>query len=105
MPFTADAIEHSQVAEGGGELQITTPREHSLALKAEDVQKVLRQMGGKPLRVKILIGEVAAGDTAPLESKAKQENELAERALSNPEVRRFREVFGGEVRAIRNLKE
>ena len=27
------------------------------------------------------------------------------RALANPEVQRFREVFGGEVRKVRNLKE
>jgi hypothetical protein len=27
------------------------------------------------------------------------------RALANPEVQRFREIFGGEVRKVRNLKE
>jgi len=27
------------------------------------------------------------------------------RALANPEVQRFREIFGGEVRKVRNLKD
>lgn len=105
MPFTADAIEHSRVVENASELQITTPREHSLAMKAEDIQKVLRQMGAKPLKVKVTFGEVAAAETVPLETKTKKEDEAVERALANPEVQRFRELFGGEVRTVRNLKE
>jgi len=36
MTFTADAIEHSEVVESGGELQFTTPKEFSLAMRAED---------------------------------------------------------------------
>jgi DNA polymerase-3 subunit gamma/tau len=105
MTFTADGIEHSSVAEVGGELQITAPKEFALSVKAEDIQKILRQMGGKPLRVKVTVGEVAAGDVTPVQSNAANEEEVAQRALSNPEVQRFREVFGGEVRTIRNLKE
>jgi hypothetical protein len=31
--------------------------------------------------------------------------DAAQRALANPEVQRFREVFGGEVRAVRDLKK
>ncbi len=30
---------------------------------------------------------------------------MTERALAHPEVQRFRELFGGEVRTVRNLKE
>jgi hypothetical protein len=33
------------------------------------------------------------------------DDEATSRALSNPEVQRFREVFGGEIRKVRNLKE
>ena len=33
------------------------------------------------------------------------QEEATGRALGNPEVRRFREVFGGEIRKVRNLKE
>jgi len=35
----------------------------------------------------------------------KKDDEVTERALAHPEVQRFRELFGGEVRTVRNLKE
>ena len=38
-------------------------------------------------------------------AQADAEDEATGRALANPEVQRFREVFGGEVRKVRNLKE
>ena len=41
----------------------------------------------------------------PLQKPAVKEDEVTERALSHPEVQRFRELFGGEVRNVRNLKE
>jgi len=48
-------------------------------------------------------------NAAPLEkaapAQAEPEDDLSRRALSHPEVQRFREMLGGEVRAIRNLKE
>jgi hypothetical protein len=48
-----------------------------------------------------------AGDTAPpiSEVPGPAEDDITQRALENPEVRRFREIFGGEVRKVRNLKE
>jgi hypothetical protein len=52
----------------------------------------------------------STGDTgepaAPLPPAAGNgEDEVTARALANPEVQRFREVFGGEIRKVRNLKE
>jgi hypothetical protein len=48
----------------------------------------------------------AGEPAAPLTPAAgKSEDEVTARALANPEVQRFREVFGGEVRKVRNLKE
>ena len=34
-----------------------------------------------------------------------KEDEVTERALAHPEVQHFRDLFGGEVRTVRNLKE
>ena len=48
-------------------------------------------------------GPAPASLAAPPKSDA--EDEVTGRALANPEVKRFREVFGGEVRKVRNLKE
>ncbi len=103
MHFTADAIEHSAVVEANGELQFQTPKEFSIAMKADDINQAVRQMIGKPLKIKITIGEVAAQAKVP--GPAAQENDLSRRALSHPEVQRFRDLLGGEVRTIRNLKE
>jgi hypothetical protein len=39
------------------------------------------------------------------EAGGKTDDEVTRRALANQEVQRFREVFGGEIRKVRNLKE
>src|SRR5580704_19053287 len=48
MEFTADAVEHSAVVEANGELQFQTPKEFSIAMKADDINQAVRQMIGKP---------------------------------------------------------
>ena len=109
MPFTADAVEHSKVVEASGELQFTTSAAYKLALRPDDLNKALQQLGTKPYRIKVTVGD-AGTQSAPLASPppasaAPSEDEATSRALSNPEVQRFREVFGGEIRKVRNLKE
>ncbi len=111
MPFTADAIENARVVENAGELQVFTTKAYSLALRPDDLNKAIRHLGERPLRVRVIIG-AAGPDTAPAEPVAPlaaapppTEDEATVRALANPEVQRFREVFGGEVRKVRNLKE
>ncbi len=107
MTFTADAVEHCDVREGNGELVFTTPPGSMLSMATGDLAQALKQIGSRPMKLKFVTGDVAAA-AAPLESKLeskKQEDEVAERALANPEVQRFKELFGGEVRGVRNLKE
>jgi hypothetical protein len=103
MEFTADAVEHSEIAEENGELRFTTPREFSIAMKPDDINKAVRQVLGKPLKIKVTIGDVAAREPAGVPQP--QEDDLTRRALGHPEVQRYRDLFGGEVRTIRNLKE
>jgi DNA polymerase-3 subunit gamma/tau len=109
MPFTADAVEHSKVVEASGELQFTTSAAYKLALRPDDLNKALQQLGTKPYRIKVTVGDAGAQSgplaSAPAASAAPPEDEATNRALSNPEVQRFREVFGGEIRKVRNLKE
>jgi hypothetical protein len=108
MPFTADAVESARVTEANGELQFITTKANSLALTPDDLNKAIRAIGGRPMRIKVKIEEGGAA-AAPLAElprpAAADEDEVARRALSNPEVQRFREVFGGEIRKVRNLKE
>jgi len=53
----------------------------------------------------VVFGEVKAAPPPVMQKPAAAEDEVTGRALAHPEVQRFREVFGGEVRAVRNLKE
>jgi DNA polymerase III subunit gamma/tau len=115
MPFTADAIENARVVENGGELQVFTSKAFSLALKPDDLNKAVQHLGERPMRIKIIVG--AAGADALAEpvtaslpttiaaAPPAAEDDATVRALANPEVQRFREVFGGEIRKVRNLKE
>jgi DNA polymerase III subunit gamma/tau len=108
MPFTADAVENSKVVETNGELQFVTSAAYKLALRPDDLNKALKQISPKPYRIKVTVGD-AGPQAAPLAAAPKaaplQDEEATGRALSNPEVQRFREVFGGEIRKVRNLKE
>jgi DNA polymerase-3 subunit gamma/tau len=110
MPFTADAVENSKVVEANGELQFTTSGAYKLALRPDDLTKALKQISPKPYRIKVSVGD-AGPQAAPLTAvpatpaPPATDDEATSRALSNPEVQRFREVFGGEIRKVRNLKE
>jgi DNA polymerase-3 subunit gamma/tau len=112
MAFTADAIEASQVVQLNNELRITTAKAYSLALSPQDLDKAIRQVAGRPMTVKVVIGETAAaapiepaGSAAASSEQAPAAGDAASRALENPEVKHFREIFGGEIRTVRNLKE
>jgi len=104
MPFTADAVEHSRVTETGNLLEFVTPKDFMLAMRAEDISKAVKRISSRPFKIKVTAGEVAPAEKAPAPA-AQKPDEAAQRALANPEVQRFREVFGGEVRAVRDLKK
>jgi len=100
MTFTADAVEHSQITEAGNALQFVTPKELLLSMKPVDLAEAVRRVSGRTYQIK-----VAAGEVQPAEPVAvRQQDDASRRALENPEVQRYREVFGGEVRAVRDLK-
>jgi DNA polymerase-3 subunit gamma/tau len=101
MNFTADAVEHSEVTEANGEIRFVTPEEFRLAMDNRDLSKAVQQIAGKALRVNIQFGTPAVA-----ESPAARGDEVSERALAHPEVRRFQEMFpDAHVRTVRDLKE
>jgi DNA polymerase-3 subunit gamma/tau len=104
LTFSADAIAQSDVALVNGELLITAPKQFQLDLGQEEIRTALKYLGFAALRFKVNFGE-ARGAPAAMPKPAAKEDEVTERALSHPEVQRFRELFGGEVRTVRNLKE
>jgi DNA polymerase-3 subunit gamma/tau len=100
----ADALEHSQMTESGNELAIVTPRMYEMYLKQAEFQAVVNRVAGRPMKLAIKVGEVAAPPVAA--AAPKQDDEVTSRALSNPEVRRFQETFpDSQVRTVRNLRE
>ena len=100
----ADAVEHSEIVESANELIVTTPKMYILYLKQPDFESAVRRVLEKPVRITIRTGEVTA--SAIPAAAAPREDEVRERALSNPEVRRFQEEFpGSQVRTVRNLRE
>ena len=104
LQFSADAIAQSDVALVNGEVQITAAKSFQLDLGREEILTALKHLGHPALRFKVNFGEVKAA-AAALPKAAPKEDEVTERALAHPEVKRFRELFGGEVRTVRNLKE
>lgn len=103
LTYTADAVEHSQVTEANGELQFVTPEDLHLSMSEKDIAKAVQQLAGRPMKIKVTVGQPDSKPAAPL---AKQRDDVSERALAHPEVKRFQELFpDAQVRAVRNLKE
>jgi len=103
MQFTADAVEHSEITESNNELRFVTPEEFSLAMNEKDILKVVHKVAGRPMRIKIALG---VPKPAEITKTAAPQDDVAERALAHPEVRRFQETFpDAQVRVVRNLKD
>ena len=103
MQFTADAVEHSQVAEVNNELHFTTPEEFRLAMNEKDMLKIVQKVAGRPMRVRTTFGET---NGSPGRVMKPPRNDVSERALAHPEVRHFQELFpDAQVRVVRDLKE
>ena len=110
LQFSADAMMHASAALANNELIITAPKQYQLDLGRDEIMAALKQIGHPTLRFKVVFGEVkvdaAASVARPAAPKpAAAADETTERALAHPEVQRFRELFGGDVRNVRNLKE
>jgi len=105
LTHLADAVENASVSISGGEIQISAPKSYHLYLKDRSFAEAVREVFARPLNLKLLAGEAPQAAPRPAAPAPEPNDEAAGRALSNPEVQRFREVFGGEVRRVRNLKE
>jgi DNA polymerase-3 subunit gamma/tau len=104
----ADAVENAAITVAGGELNIVAPKSYGLYFRDKAFEEAIREVFGRPLRLKITTGDASAAGPAPVSlaaPKSDAEDEVTGRALANPEVQRFREIFGGEVRKVRNLKD
>ncbi len=106
MNHSADAVQHAEVRLEGADLVIRAPKAVMLLLKDPNVERIAAQVLRKPVRVRLEAGENIA--SVPLSVTAKavgEDNNLRERALSHPGIKRFQELFpDAQVRTVRNLK-
>jgi hypothetical protein len=106
LTHLADAVENARLAIVGSELRVTAPKSYLLYFNDRAFVEAVAETFGRALNIKMTAGESGGPAAPPLTAPtAALEDEAANRALANSEVRRFREVFGGEVRKVRNLKE
>jgi len=103
---TADAVEHSKVEFTGKELIFTTSRFYGMAIKSPELEQIVHQLAGRPLKIVIQQGEEnSTGGLQPASAPAEGDSELRDRALNHPEVQRFQALFpDAQVRAVRDLK-
>jgi DNA polymerase-3 subunit gamma/tau len=101
----ADALENARVEVSSGDLRIVAEPAYKMYFGDPAFANAVREVFGRPLRPVVVVGDAEARQ-APLDSPAEREDEARGRALANPEVRRFQEVFeGSTIHKVRNLKE
>jgi DNA polymerase-3 subunit gamma/tau len=100
--MTAAAIEASQVEENASGVRIAGPKEFEFSLNPADLQKVVTQVAGRPLKVSVeLVERAVPAKSSPPAAPGETEN----RALSHPEVKRFRELFPeSEIKKVEDLR-
>ncbi|MEP7352891.1 MAG: hypothetical protein ABI824_06635 [Acidobacteriota bacterium] len=111
----ADVLERIQVEEAGNEIIFTTSKLDQMFLKDVVFDSTVKRVAGRPVRVTIKVGEVAAQTSsngavrsagANAGPRSQVDPDVAERAMAHPEVKRFQELFpDSQVRAVRNLKD
>jgi len=106
LKYTADAIEGSVVNELPAEVEIIAPEELQLSLKEKELQQLLTTIGvNKRVRLRFEGGVTAAPAAKPATASAR-EDEVAQRAMAHPMVKRFQETFkDSQIRQVRDLKE
>jgi DNA polymerase III subunit gamma/tau len=102
--FSADAVQNARVEETGGGVKFLAPREFVRPLQSRDIAAALTAVMGRMARVEVVQDDtvVEAKAAAP---KAQEDDEATrERALGNPQVQRYREIFKDAiVRSVRDL--
>jgi DNA polymerase-3 subunit gamma/tau len=100
----ADAVEHAEVAEVGGEVRFTAPVEYTLSFRDAGMKAGVQAVLGRPAKVTFTASAAGAPASAP--KPAPGADDATRRALENPEVRRFQEAFpNAQVRNVRDLRD
>ena len=102
--FSADAVQHAQVEESSGVIKFLAPREFVRPLQSRDIAAALNAVLGRMVRVEVVQDDSIIEAKAVASRPAEEDEATRERALSNPEVQRYRELFkDAKVHSVRNL--
>lgn len=107
LDHSADAVQHSEVRLEGAELVVRAPKSMAFILKDAALQRVASEVLQKAVRIRVEAGEnITAVPLVTAAKSADDDNDVRERALSHPGVKRFQELFpDAQVRTVRNLNE
>jgi DNA polymerase-3 subunit gamma/tau len=102
-----DAVRNSDIVESPGAVEFVTTKVQSMGLRGADFEKIVAQAAGHGVKVKITLTETATAAANAASAQASAEADAAsERALADPAVQRFQELFpDSKVRGVRDLKE
>ena len=102
--FSADAVQHAQVEQNAGVIKFLAPREFVRPLQSRDIAAALNAVLGRMVRVEVVQDDSITEAKAVAPRPAEEDEATRERALSNPEVQRYRELFkDAKVHSVRNL--
>ena len=105
--MSADAVAHAEVAQAPDGITFRAPKEFSLSLKSAEIQKAVTALLGRPVKITVEVadGAPAAKAGSASSAAAPEDSEAMQRALANPDVQRFQELFpGSQVRRVDDLK-
>jgi DNA polymerase III subunit gamma/tau len=106
LTHLADAVENSRISVTAGELRVATAKSYALYFRDPKLLEAVREVFGRPLKPQVTISDDMGVAPPPANPDAPIEDDVTQRALANPEVRRFQEAFpGSKVYKVRNLKE
>jgi hypothetical protein len=97
---------HASIEERGAELVIRASKMRLMSLKDPKLADVASKLLGRAVRIKTEVDDTVKAAVAPVQKASEPANEVRERALSHPGVKRFQELFpDAQVRTVRNLNE
>jgi DNA polymerase III subunit gamma/tau len=106
LTHLADAVENSRITVTADELRIVTAKSYALYFRDPKFLEVVREVFGRPLKPQVTLSDDMGAALPPSNPDTPIQDDVTERALANPEVRRFQEAFpGSKVYKVRNLKE
>jgi DNA polymerase III subunit gamma/tau len=102
--FSADAVQNARVEEVPTGLRFTAPREFVRPLQSRDIAAALTAVMGRMVKVEVVRDDSVSEAKAAAPKPSEDDEATRERALNNPQVQRYREIFPDAVlRGVRDL--